>query len=199
VDEGRFDSFARAVAAPDSRRRLLAVLLGGAVGLVGVRRGEASAAGKRSAGNSCKLNADCASGLCVQEGRTRKICHCATVTDCPTPRDPCLVAACTAQGACGAAPVVCPTGQTCCGGVCKGATNAPCSIDGDCCSGDCGALNGNACCPVCPIDCFCGTSQDRGNLCTNGETSNRCIDSTGCQATEACMGGVCTTTCPSLS
>jgi hypothetical protein len=57
VDGSRFDNLARSLAQSGSRRRLVAGLLGGALGLVGFDR--AGAVACRTPGQLCRENANC--------------------------------------------------------------------------------------------------------------------------------------------
>jgi hypothetical protein len=84
MDGNRFDELTRALGSGRSRRGILKGLGASALAAAGVGRLAAPAAArrKRSVGNSCASNNDCASGLCVQESRTRKICRCQSGTDC---------------------------------------------------------------------------------------------------------------------
>lgn len=102
MDSDRFDQIARFAASSRSRRGMLKSLAGGTLGAVAAAAGlsRAAAAGrKRSVGNSCRVNSDCASILCVQESRTRKICHCRSFEDCPA-NPPCSSAICGDNGHC---------------------------------------------------------------------------------------------------
>ena len=111
MDSSRFDALAKAFAAP-SRRSILKIGAGALLGLIGFGgagsgpgsappEAEAASSRQRSVGNSCTANADCASGRCVAESRTRKICHCAAAADCPAASGQCRQAVCLPTGLCG--------------------------------------------------------------------------------------------------
>ena len=106
MEPSTFDRLTRLFGTERSRRGVLKAVAGGAIGAMAaaVSRGESEAAAKRSVGNSCNVNADCASGLCVQESRGRKICHCQSPADCPASSHACPAVTCTA-GVCVAAAV----------------------------------------------------------------------------------------------
>lgn len=148
MDDLHFDRLARLIGASPSRRGLLKTIGGGVLAAIAgaVGRGDASAAAKRSAGNSCRYNSDCASGLCVQESRTRKICHCQSAADCPAVTAQCQTAACLANGYCGSSVTA----------------SAACDDGNDCTSGD-----------VCQADGSCvGTAVANGTTCAAGTCQN---------------------------
>jgi hypothetical protein len=183
MDPQRFDRLARLAGAGTSRRRLLAALGGGALAtLAGVFGGEAEAARKRSVGNSCSTNSDCASGLCVQESRTRKVCHCASAADCPAVSGQCETAACLPSGYCGAAitpGASCDDGNAC-------TTGDVCQADGSCQGAPvvCVALDQ---CHL-PGTCDPATGQCSNPNATDGAP---CNDGDACTQSDACQAGVC--------
>lgn len=175
MDGSRFDNLVKSLGAGRSRRSVLGALAGAALAAVGV--GSAEAANKRSVGNACSTNSDCASGLCVQETRTRKICHCRSAGDCPAATAQCQTAACLPTGYCGAAITA---GASCDDGV-PCTVNDVCQADGSCVGtpkscDDNNACTADACDPVTgncinsPVVC------DDGNLCT----IDSCNPATGC-------------------
>jgi hypothetical protein len=194
MDPARFDSVARLVGSGQSRRRVLKALAGGALSAMASAAGlgEAGAAAKRTVGNSCKSNGDCASNLCVQESRTRKICHCRNVGDCPAP-DQCRTAACLPSGYCGTSiTVVCTAPNECYApGTCQPATGL-CSAatyrgDGASCSG--GVCVNQVCCApllnACASDGECCTGKCQNNLCCK-DVGVACTDDADCPAGSAC-------------
>jgi hypothetical protein len=62
MDDSRFDALARSLVAPGSRRRLLAGLAAGALGVIGV--GPAGARTCSRNGLVCREHASCCSGYC---------------------------------------------------------------------------------------------------------------------------------------
>lgn len=184
MDPQRFDRLARLIGSGASRRGVLKTLASGAAALVaGAVAQDANAAAKRSVGNSCVTNSDCASGRCVAESRTRKICHCASAADCPAATAQCHTAACLPTGYCGAAPTpgapctdgnACTTGDTCdSSGVCVGGAPVVCQ----------------------PIDqCHdAGTCNPATGVCSNPVKADgtACNDGNACTQTDACQAGVC--------
>jgi hypothetical protein len=182
MDSRTLDSLARALGSGQSRRRLLKTLAGGALASTSAAIGmsRVDAARLRSVGNSCASNADCASGLCVQQSRTRKICHCASLADCPA-GDQCHAATCLANGSCG---MTVTAGASCTDGV-TGTCNDVCQTDGTCAGtavdlqtdpGNCGscgdvcttsAANANAICAggTCGFTCNAGYQSDGAGGC----------------------------------
>jgi hypothetical protein len=130
MDGSYFDYLTRSLAVSETRRRFLAGLAAGALGLVG--RGGADAAICRAVGRTCRAHANCCSGRCgLRDATGHRHCACQTAADCPEPADGCLAAACTA-GVCGTAPAnegtACGPGRVCVHGVCAG--NGSCSEAG---------------------------------------------------------------------
>jgi hypothetical protein len=152
-----FDDLTRRLAASTSRRGVLRAGIGLVAALVGVRaNGPAEAAAKRTPGQTCRKDDDCASRLCgPQDTHGRRQCAlCATPSDCPQPTtgDACHAATCDANGVCGLAVNV----------------GAPCD-NGDQCTVD-GVCRANGKCVGTPLDC------DDGLACTKDLCSSR----TGC-------------------
>jgi hypothetical protein len=84
VDPTRFDALARTFAIGGSRRRVIAVFLGGLLAALGGGNG-AMALGCRGVGRSCRENANCCSGLCKASFTGPSACRCVADLDCPTP------------------------------------------------------------------------------------------------------------------
>jgi hypothetical protein len=77
VDDRRFDQVAKLVGAGVNRRRALRSLGIGALSLVAATSGRSAvdaASRQRSSGNACRSDADCLSGHCIPQSRTRSIC-----------------------------------------------------------------------------------------------------------------------------
>ena len=186
MDSQRFDRFTLLVGSGTSRRQVLGAVAGGALAAV-AGLGRADAAAKRSVGNSCRSNSDCASGLCVQESRTRKICHCGSVADCPA-GDVCRTPVCQANGYCGVTinvGLACDDGSLC-------TQNDVCQADGSCHGAPITCDDNNACtanvcdpatglCSFPPIDC------NDGNDCT----VDSCDPVSGCVHTPVADGTFC--------
>lgn len=215
MDPQRFDAFTRTLGSGQSRRRLLKTLTGGAIAVVAAAVGldRTAAHQLRSVGNSCNTNSDCASGLCVQEGRTRKICHCVTPADCPPSTDVCHAASCSA-GACSLTVLVgapCDDGDAC-------TTSDVCQTDGTCAgtpvscqaldqchlAGTCDPTTGVCSNPAAPDRTSCtyhpcigdnGNVVDPGTLCCDaGETCQSVGDGYGyctCENNDCPVGTVC--------
>lgn len=208
MDGSRFDELTKSLTAQRSRRGVLGALAASALAAVGARRAEA--ARLRAVGNSCVSNADCASGFCVQESRTRKICHCQSNGDCPggvclqtgaccTPVDPAV----TCAGKCGPQTDNCGQAVDC--GPCCLAPEAACAGDSDCCSGICAAgicaagpvLDGGAC----DSDTDCQNGHCCSGVCRNFKTdTSNCgfcgnVCSTNHLTGVACSDGLCVGTC----
>ena len=189
MDPIRFDRFTRALGTGQSRRSILKSLTGGAVGaaLAVVGIGDAAAAiRKRSVGNSCNFNSDCASNLCVQESRTRKICHCASASDCPAVTTQCHTAACLPTGYCGAAitpGAACDDGNAC-------TQTDVCQPDGSC-------LGSPVTCPAPGVCQVAGVCDPSTGLCALSSTAaangSVCLFAYNhfANAEGECEGGVC--------
>ncbi|HEY7031387.1 MAG TPA: hypothetical protein VH482_08685 [Thermomicrobiales bacterium] len=154
MDPSHFDATTRRFAALGSRRRVLAALVVGALGVGG--RDAAAAAVCRAPGNLCRTNANCCPGLlCARDGTGRRRCA------CPPPTVACD-STCVDLGAdagnCGFCGNVCPAGATCTAGQCQ------CSTDYVLCTG----TAGNHCCPsegTCNADGTCACLP-RGTSCS---------------------------------
>jgi hypothetical protein len=124
VDGNRFDALARALAAPGTRRRLLAGLAAAALGAVGRRGAEAVAC--RMPGELCREHADCCSRLCSPKDAIGRRCACRAVGDCPTAAV-CHAVACTA-GACVASVLLDGTACTAFGGAAGTCRGGRCAV-----------------------------------------------------------------------
>jgi len=184
MDGNRFDALTRALGSGRSRRSVVKALGAAALGAVGLSRlGDAAAATRlRSVGNSCRVNGDCASGRCVQEARTRFICHCQSVADCPAATHQCHAAACLPNGYCG-------IGVT---------TGAPCTDGNLCTTGD--ACQADGSCQGAPVVCtasdqchVAGTCDPATGRCSNppAPDGSGCNDGNACSNNDQCLSGAC--------
>jgi hypothetical protein len=180
MDHREFDRLARLIAVGQNRRRVFKTLAAVALAAVAGARGVDAATRKRSVGNACATNADCASNLCVTEARTRKICACVSPADCPQATDQCHVAVCT-FGVCGNAIAVgqscddgnpCTTESTCddaaqCGKGTPTANGVTCA-GGVCCDGACQVScnpYGDSACQTPTTTCDANIVTCSGNSC----------------------------------
>lgn len=176
MDDRSFDALAKAVSAPGSRRRLIAGLLSGAMGLAGRR--PAAAAVCRTFGQTCRENANCCSRVCGPRDATgRRRCGCGSADECPSGQTCALGACCTPLSVCKGA-----GGVALCGDVsdgCEGIVHCPaeCPTIGDVCTDD------HTCCT--PAKCAEGACGPTDDGC--GRTVN-CGD---CGACQVCTGGFC--------
>jgi hypothetical protein len=209
VDGSRFDGIARALAASGSRRRVLAGLAAGVLGIAGRNRAEAVAC--RTPGELCRGNPDCCSRACATDAAGRRVCQCRTQADCPSPANKCLAAACD-DGACGTTPgVVCAALDQChVPGTCNPATGVcsnPTAPDGTACApigGGSGTCRGGICactpatCPGLGNNCGtvadgCGGTLDCGTCHSAFCSGNRFTSAQTCNASHVCAGGSQTT------
>jgi hypothetical protein len=220
MDPKQFDRLARIVGSGSSRRTVLKTLAGGTFALAtAVGLNNADAAAPRSAGNSCTSNADCASHLCVQESRTRKICHCASANDCPASNGLCQASACLPNGSCSSTSVVCqPLDQCHVAGTCNPATGIcsnpvapigigcddgnPCTISDSCqANGTCvgvpkNCADGNACttdtCDGASGNCVHAPISCPSGLCDSGAGCVECLFDSDCPPTgNECVAPTC--------
>jgi hypothetical protein len=156
MDGARFDNLTRAMTASDSRRRVLAGLVGGALGLMGLRAADARRCS--TAGDICREHANCCSGVCGEKDRTgRRRCQCLSAADCPSLQNGCESTTCAA-GVC----VVDPSGRTL---LSNGTCVQPCEESCPCLScvverNFCGGDTTETECSTdndCPIGSFCAT------------------------------------------
>jgi hypothetical protein len=189
VDERDFDNLARWVAAgTGSRRGVLRLLTGGALGGGLTRLGLQEAAGAcKAVGKRCERGRDCCSKRCSKRGR----CRCAPPAS-----------ACQSSADC------CQTDPFCCDGVCRSALGGACTTVADCCPGSgsgvdccdnvCTATgtdenNCGACGQPCPVGQACnadGCCIRRGDACTL-VTASQCCGNLDCSATIPIQFGVC--------
>jgi hypothetical protein len=211
MDGPRFDRLTRAFATTPSRRRLLAGLTAGALGLIGVRGSDAARC--RSIGNSCLQNGDCCTNYCATQSRTRRLCECPPGTvnchnvcvdpatafqsdpancggcDIVCPRTTCQIGVC-AQGSCGLAPDPNALGASCNDG--DGCTlNDVCQADGSCAGAPvvCAAID----------QCHdAGVCNPATGVCSNPAKANGapCNDGNACTQSDSCQNGVCTSGAP---
>jgi Stigma-specific protein, Stig1 len=174
MDADRFDTFTRSLTIARSRREVLAALLGGALGLLGLaetiaKKGKGKKKkGKKKGGNSsppppppqsppspsCANGTELCEGICVNTGTDPRNC-----------------------GSCGKR---CQINATCDGGTCtcvKGACSSP---ELTCCPASSGTKN------------KCSCRGKGGPLFTDSST---CADVTGCPAERQCFGRECQTCC----
>jgi hypothetical protein len=222
MDPVRFDTLARTLATPGSRRHVLAALLSGSLGLMGLS--QSSQGRKRRGGgdvtiegpcgdgsgpdNRCKLPEDCCTGICerVRRGKPKR-CRCRHKGQACTETPNCCQGAglvCdggTCQPApCTACSATCPTGSCDTGQACL--DNGTCARTCSLAPGNCGAL---------PCDCRNGYGGGGTGefICVNLGAScpgvaNGCVEScddcpTGCACSDdasGCVGGhACRPTC----
>src|SRR4051812_8148611 len=87
MDARSFDALAKAVSAPGSRRRLVAGLVAGALGLAGVRPADAVAC--RGDGAVCREHANCCFKVCSPpDAQHRRRCAAAPTTTTTTTTAP---------------------------------------------------------------------------------------------------------------
>jgi hypothetical protein len=190
MDGSRFDDLVKSLGAGRSRRSVLGALAGAVLAAVGVGQAEA-ATRKRSVGNSCSTNSDCASNLCVQETRTRKICHCASPADCPAATAQCQTAACLPSGYCATAitsGAACSDGNRC-------TTGDACQSDGSCLGTPVVCAATNECwtagtCQAADGQCSPETYHGEGATCSAGVCHDGACCAPESQAT-TCDGGLC--------
>ncbi len=170
MDDVAFDRLAQSLAQSGSRRRLLAGLAAGTLGLAGLGRADAAAC--RPVGSVCREGAGCCSGNCGPKDRTgRRRCQCGADADCPVP-DACHAASCT-DGACGVtATVDVATDPAHCGG----------------CGRACPAVANGA--PTCSAG-TCGVECDNGYFEANGACHAQVGFGGACGASKECASGVC--------
>jgi hypothetical protein len=184
MDSRDFDQLARIIGAGRTRRGVFKALAGGALGAVAAAAGfrpSIAASHARLVGNSCSANVDCASGLCVKESRSRKICACVSPADCPPATDPCHSASCSA-GACG---FTVNTGASCNdSNLCT--LNDICQPDGSCAGTPvvCQALD------QCHVPGVCNRAT---GVCSNPNIANgmKCDDGAACTTGDVCINGAC--------
>jgi hypothetical protein len=212
MDPNRFDGFTRAFGSGRSRRAVLKSLAGAAVGsaLAAAGLGNAAAATrKRSIGNSCNVNSDCVTNLCVQEARTRKICHCASAADCPAATDVCHSAACLPSGYCGFSVNVsascddglnCTTGDVCqADGSCAGAPVVCQPLDECHVAGTCDPSTGACSNPAAPDSTACSGGVCCGGTCVPGNCCPICSSPTPVCNVDTCVQCSIPSDCPAPS
>jgi hypothetical protein len=152
MDGARFDALTRTLTAASSRRRAIAAVLSGSLGLLGLAHpDDATAARSGKCKPKCGACEKCRRGDCDKKNG-KKVCK---------------------RGKCKPKPTgtPCGTGKTCQSGTCRLSCPVPCA-GGDCSSGACVCPGGtercgDACLPLCgamkardPLTCgCCGTSD----------------------------------------
>jgi hypothetical protein len=130
MDGKGFDHLTRSLALSSTRRRVLAGLAAGVLGVIG--SGQADAAVCRSVGRTCRGHGNCCSHLCgPKDTGGHRVCQCQSPADCPVPEQ-CHEVTCQ-NGVCGTNVTTgkaCGEGKTCCA------------------SGDCGVCCSDADCPA---------------------------------------------------
>jgi hypothetical protein len=178
MDGIRFDGLTRALAADQSRRRLLGGLAAGVLGLAIGRRADAATC--RAPGVSCNQDANCCFGICgPKDARGRRVCECEYDDDCPRFGESCNADIACIDGACvSLGEVSCPVlGDLCVDGACT-------------CNEDIAPEK-----PWCGDDscCRCVPGQPEGALCLNYAvecTSGWCNDFVTCEGgQEECPEG----------
>jgi len=226
MDANQFDAIARALVVQASRRRTLALVFGGALGLLGWAEIEASKSRKcKPACNECQY---CQKGTCTKKNgkKTCKAGKCKPQGEGNS---------CTAPtgGTCKSGVCTCPAALNNCDGACRNlkTDNANCGTCGQVCTGTDFCLEG-VCFPrdLCPANpgrictlsivpcagsgsCFCERSTEGQVVCislaaTPGltaicgsqacTTNANCPAGTACIDVAACCGGknVCLPACP---
>jgi hypothetical protein len=211
MDADRFDTLARSLTTPRSRRSLARLLGGlGLGGVLSARTAQEAAAALRIGGTGCSTGGQCKTGQCVGDR-----CSCSRkFPNCKQPTNPCKEATCnfstkrcviTTKGD----GTSCPTNRTCCSGTCVNIGTNPahcgrcptaCGTGATCVHGACTSEGG------CPAGCD-GNGYTRvggapgaicdedGSVCT-GRTS--CDDDSDCPVGSACLVG-CQSTGPFCS
>lgn len=167
MDAVQFDTLARSLTSPRSRRGALAAVVGSALGAAALTETEAKKkpcppCKKRKKGK-CKANlpdgTGCAGGSCQSGG--------CVATTTPPPPPPVCTPSCTNGRTCQAGVCVCPTGKKDCEGLCI-------PIAERCCYGEsiyCYGNNMETCCYPPAICCFgvCCANTDGTSRCCNGK------------------------------
>jgi hypothetical protein len=139
MDSLRFDRMVQSLAESGSRRRFIAGIAAGALGISGW--GQATARTCSSLGAVCREAANCCSGACGPKDRTgRRTCVCNGLEDCPAPANG--AAFCTA----GRCETTCNEGYEQIEGACKLPFGAPCSSGSQCAGGACAADRNSSVC-----------------------------------------------------
>ena len=168
MDAHRFDTIARTLIVAGSRRRALAVALGGVLGLGGRARPDDA-----TAGGKCKPKcAECKKCKKGKNGKNGKCKPKANGTACAT--GTCQQGRCVTPPFCADKPDLtdCGNGQKCSGGVC--ATPPTCHVGGE---------------PIC-ANCCPGIGCDGSDHCACAPAGAACRTSPGC-CTGTCVGFSC--------
>ena len=190
MDPRRFDSLARSVATPRTRRGILGGIAALAAGLAGARSAGAEVSQAFCGNVKCAGNAGVCKAGCVcctwSNGNSRCMppSKCSGTIECPNAADLCGGVCCTADQFCEA--------NSCVACLSNG---VDCASDFECCSGTCDIYTGVcAPCPNAADPCgVAGTCCTDGQFC-NGESCVAChADGTGCASDSECCSGVCNT------
>jgi hypothetical protein len=217
VDVEQFDRVAKAIGRGNSRRRLLAGLLGVALAAPfarleadarpkGKRRSQVAAADEcKRDGKTCKKNSQCCSNNCARgtgggsTGHSEGVCApaCQTAADCG---DPCAVSC--VQGTCTNTPslgagAACGTGRVCSGGACTG--NGVCTT-GDFSNFGCGGAGCGLFASACLTDSegafICAGNIDCGTATFGPNGSSDCPPGFIClTGGDGCGGNTCQPIC----
>jgi hypothetical protein len=203
VDGSRFDALTKSLGTQRSRRGVLGALAGAALTAVGLQN-RVDARICRAVGNACAAADDCCSGNCVTESRTRKVCRCRSVGDCPPAPNACFSAGGCQSGGCAPATYN-GDGTACLGGVCFNQTCCAPAVKTTTCAGACGPQTNNCgqavdcgpCCTAAGLSCdgdgeCCSGACDQG-LCLAGPGANgaACDSNPDCLS-QTCCGNICT-------
>jgi hypothetical protein len=188
MDPRRFDSLAKSLAAPRSRRGVLGSIAALAAGLIGARSAGAEVSQAFCGNSTCAGNAGICKPGCVcctySNGNSRCMppSRCTGTIECPNAADLC-------GGVC------CPTNQFCVADACVAClpNGTGCDSDTECCSGVCDVYAGQ--CAPCPGAADpCGVAETCctvGQYC-NGETCLTChADEAACDSDIECCSGLC--------
>ena len=172
MDGPRFDTLTRSLTVAGTRRRALALVLSGAVGIVGLAHADDAAAGGK-----CKPK--CGECKKCKKGKNGKKGKCkpkANGTTCSV--GSCQGGRCVAPPFCADKPdfTDCGNGQKCSGGVCA-TPPEPCIV------GPC-AVVGLRCCSG-------GTCPAVGHFCPASSQGGACSTTSGCASGLTCVGFTC--------
>lgn len=181
MDGRRLDILAKSLAVSDRRqiiRRLGAVAAACLLNLTDAERGSATVL--RRPGEICRKDGECASGVCGPKDATgRQRCQYTASSQCPTPTNKCLKAACVAGTCRNVKAVTCVASDQCHdAGICNPSTGVcsnPAKLDGTACDDGRGCSRGEAC---------------QNGVCTGGTPlagqGAACFDSGACCAGLGC-------------
>jgi hypothetical protein len=195
MDADRFDTLARSLTTPGSRRRALASAVGGALGVLGLRQPDPSA--RRG---KCKPTCDecqkCKKGDCEKKNgkkkcKTGKCKPKAAGTPCTAfAGGQCQNGTCinvqADEANCGSLGTACDPTQVCQAGSCFPSSTCPETIASACSLDENGTPCGSS-----GINCFCSRSTEGNLLCFANDpfcsAPTPCTTSADCPAGEACV------------